>query len=161
VSLTVATRRSWEVSSELHADPGLGVLGNQGAGIATADLDGSGQPDLLVLRVDAPAGTNRGLYRVGRNLDAAGTPTGGWSGWLEVPEWESWENQGAGIAVADLNGSGRPDLLVLRVDAPDGPTAGSTGLAGIWTSMARRPVGGPGGCRSTGSPGRTRAPGSQ
>ena len=104
--------------------PGWESWENQGAGITVADLDSSGQPDLFVLRVDAPAGANRGLYRVGRNLDAAGTPTGGWTGWLEVPGWESWENQGAGIAVADLDGNGRPDLLVLRVDAPDGANRG-------------------------------------
>src|SRR2546423_6983964 len=37
-----------------------------------------------------------------------------------VPDWGSWENQGANVAVADLNHDGTPDLLVLRVDAPPG-----------------------------------------
>ena len=36
-----------------------------------------------------------------------------------VPDWFSWENQGVDVAVADLTGSGRPDVLVLAVD--DGP----------------------------------------
>lgn len=33
-----------------------------------------------------------------------------------VAEWFSYENAGAGIAVADLNGDGFPDLVVLQVD---------------------------------------------
>ena len=97
---------------------------NQGAAIAMADLTGSGRPDLLVLQVDSREGANRGLYRVGRSLDATGGVTGDWGDWLEVPEWESWENQGAAIAMADLTGSGRQDLVVLRVDSPDGLNAG-------------------------------------
>src|SRR4051812_35393691 len=38
---------------------------------------------------------------------------------VAVPDWFSGQNQGADTAVADLTGSGRPDLLVLMVD--DGP----------------------------------------
>ena len=50
---------------------------NQGAGVALADLTGAGGRDLLVLMVDSPPGQNRGLYRVGKNLAADGTATGG------------------------------------------------------------------------------------
>jgi FG-GAP repeat len=39
---------------------------------------------------------------------------------LAIPDWFSDENAGAGIAVADLNGDGFPDLVVLRVDDPPG-----------------------------------------
>ena len=87
----------------------------QGAGIALADLNGNGSPDLIVLMVDNAAQLNRGVYRVGHDLDAAGNVTGGWSDWHDVP-WFSWENQGAGIAVADLSGNGRPDIVVMAVD---------------------------------------------
>jgi hypothetical protein len=41
-----------------------------------------------------------------------------------VPDWLSWENQDTGIAVTDLDGDGRPDLIVLRVDAPVGKNEG-------------------------------------
>ena len=62
--------------------------------MAVADISGNGQPDLLVLRVDAvPNGPNAGWYRIGWNVDAAGQVTG-WSPWLPVPDWFPWLNAG-------------------------------------------------------------------
>jgi hypothetical protein len=93
---------------------------NQGADTAVADVTGSGRPDLVVMMVDGPQ-LNRCVYRVGRDLDGGGVVTGGWTPWIDVPDWFSWENQGAGIDVADLTGSGRrPDLVVFAVDNPPG-----------------------------------------
>lgn len=48
---------------------------------------------------------------------------------IAVPDWGSWENQGGGVAVADLTGDGRPDLLVLQVDSPEGANRGLYGWA--------------------------------
>jgi hypothetical protein len=93
---------------------------NQGAGVAVADVTGNGKLDLVVFMVDNPPGQNRGLYRIGRDLDAGGAVTGGWTPWIDVPDWFSWENQGAGIALADVNGNGKQDLVVLMVDNPPG-----------------------------------------
>src|SRR6266540_3247200 len=93
---------------------------NQGADTAVADLTGSGRPDLVVFMVDNGPQANRGLYRMGRDLDQNGAVIGGWTPWIDVPDWFSWDNQGAGIDVADLSGSGRPDLVVLAVDSPPG-----------------------------------------
>jgi hypothetical protein len=93
---------------------------NQGAGIAVADITGTGKRDLVVLMVDNPPGQNQALYRVGSDLDSAGTVTGGWSPWMPIPDWFSWENQGAGIAMGDLNGNGKQDLVVMMVDNPPG-----------------------------------------
>jgi Domain of unknown function (DUF1929) len=97
---------------------------NQGAGVALADLSGGGPRDLVVLTVDNPAGQNRGLYRVGKSIAADGTAAGGWTGWTDVPDWFSFENQGADVAVADLDGDGRPELIVFMIDNPAGQNQG-------------------------------------
>jgi hypothetical protein len=52
---------------------------NQGAGVAVADLTGNGRPDIVVFTIDNPPGVNRAIYQVGRDLDANGVATGGWS----------------------------------------------------------------------------------
>jgi hypothetical protein len=50
---------------------------NQDCGLAVADIDGDGDPDVLVMVVDDPAGQNTGQYRVGHNFAADGT-VGSW-----------------------------------------------------------------------------------
>ena len=77
-----------------------------------------------------------------------------------VPDWFPWENAGASIAVADVDADGRPDVVLLMVDAPPGRNAAfyrvgralddSGALTGGWS---RR-----GNPSPTGSPTRTRAP---
>jgi len=89
---------------------------NQYGAIALADLDGDGSPELIVLMVDNPPGPNRGVYRIGTRLDANGNVTGAWTPWFDVPDWFSWENQGVGVAVADLSGAGKHDLIVFQID---------------------------------------------
>ncbi|MFD3929577.1 galactose oxidase-like domain-containing protein, partial [Streptomyces sp. NPDC058614] len=93
---------------------------NQGAGIAITDLNANGKPDLIVFTIDNPPGQNRGIYRVGHDLDEQGNITGEWGPWLDIPDWFSWENQGAGIAITDLNANGKPDLIVFTIDNPPG-----------------------------------------
>ncbi|MFD0453401.1 FG-GAP repeat domain-containing protein [Rhodococcus aetherivorans] len=95
---------------------------NQGAGIAVADLGGTGTLDLVVFVVDNPPGQNSGYFRIGRDLAADGTVTGGWTPWIAVPDWYGWENQGADIAIADLDGL--PTLVVFVVDNPPGQNSG-------------------------------------
>src|ERR687896_452273 len=88
---------------------------NQGADVAVADLSGNGGRDLVVLMVDDGPQQNRGLYRIGRGLGADGTVTS-WTPWIDVPDWFSWQNQGAGIAVTDPDAQGRRDLVVFMID---------------------------------------------
>jgi hypothetical protein len=97
---------------------------NQGGGIAVGSLAGDGTQDLAVLMVDSPPGPNQGLYRFGRALDRQGAVTGAWTPWIPVPDWFSHENQGANLALADLDGDGRPELIVAMVDSPEGKNRG-------------------------------------
>ncbi|MEY2932477.1 MAG: hypothetical protein RL033_3226 [Pseudomonadota bacterium] len=97
---------------------------NQGGGVAVADLSGTGKNDLVVIMVDAPQGKNRGLFRVGRNIDGKGVPAGGWTPWIDVPDWFSFENQGAGVALGDVDGNGKQDLFVFMIDNPVGKNQG-------------------------------------
>ncbi len=96
---------------------------NQGAGIAVADLDGDGTPELVVLAVDNPPGQNGGYWTVGWHLDD-GRPSHGWGPWESVPDWRFWEGQDAGLAVAGLGPAGMPHLVVLTVDNPPGANDG-------------------------------------
>jgi hypothetical protein len=97
---------------------------NQGGNIAAADLSGTGKSDLVVFMVDNAAGQNRGVFRIARDLDATGNPLGGWTPWIDVPDWFSSENQGAGIAVGDIDRDGKQDLVVFMIDNPAGQNAG-------------------------------------
>ena len=42
------------------------------------------------------------------------------AGYRPIPNWFAVENQGGGIAVADLSGTGQNDLIAFMVDNPDG-----------------------------------------
>jgi hypothetical protein len=100
--------------------PDWGPWFNEGAGIAVADISGTGRPDLVVFMIDGiPNAANAGYYRIGWDLDTAGQVSN-WSPWMAIPDWFPWANAGADIAVGDVTGDGGLDLVVLMVDAPDG-----------------------------------------
>src|SRR4030095_9833655 len=97
---------------------------NQGAGVAIADLTGGGSQDMVVVAVDNPHGQNRGIYRSGRKRDDSVNVAGGWTPWIDIPDWFSWENQGVGVATFDIDHDGRQDLILFMIDDPPGQNQG-------------------------------------
>ena len=73
------------------------------AGIAIAGRD------LVVFAIEKGA-----HYRVARGLDAEGAVTGGWTAWKRIPDSSGG---GGDIALADLDGDGTPELIVVMAGA--------------------------------------------
>ena len=96
---------------------------NQGAGVALADLDGNGRPEIVIFQIDDPPGENAGFYRVGWNLDTQGRVQDGWGPWVAIDGWRSFEDEGGGFALASI-GAGRPKAVIFHVDNPPQLNAG-------------------------------------
>jgi len=130
---------SW---SEFKEIPGWFGASNQGGGIAIADLNGDGRLEMIVFHIDHPNGGNHGYYRIGWNLDIEGNATD-WSDVHSVPGWFGNENLDGGIAVADFDNNGHPELVVYHIDNPAGNSAGyyrvGWNLDGQWNQNWRQP----------------------
>jgi hypothetical protein len=107
---------SWSGKFQLD---GLGY-DNSGGGLALGDLDGNGQPEMVLMAIDNPAGPNSFWYRIGRNLDQGGNAAS-WTGNIAAPFTVGDLSSGGGAALADLNGNGKPDLVLMDIDSPAGP----------------------------------------
>lgn len=112
--------RHW---SDPRPVPGVGTK-VQGAGIALADIGPEAGPDLVVYHIANPGGPNQGHYRVGWNVHVGGEVSGGWGPSHPIPGGFGAKNQGGDIALADINGSGRPDLVVFHIEGPGAQSHG-------------------------------------
>ena len=54
-----------------------------------------------------------------------------------MPDWFSTDNQGGGIAIADLKGDGTKDLIVFMIDNPPGQNRGVYQV-GQWAGCERQ-----------------------
>ncbi|MEO0388148.1 MAG: hypothetical protein AAF281_11560 [Pseudomonadota bacterium] len=102
--------------SALMEVPGVGHLGD-GAGLAVGQLDNDSRPDAIFMAYDAPSGANEFRFKVALNLDGRGMADR--IGDSIVVPGTGNEGDGAGIALAQLDGDPRPDLILLSYDAPD------------------------------------------
>ena len=71
----------------------------------------------LVLAIDNPAGDNEFRYKVGWDLDSTTGVAASWSSRIDVPGIGD-ATDGGGAALADINGNGRPDLVLMGIDDP-------------------------------------------
>jgi hypothetical protein len=91
-----------------------------GGGAALGDIDGDGCLDLLLMGVDNPSGTNDSYwYTIGRKMDVSGRVKD-WSPTKSIMRTLGVYSQGAGAALADINGNGKLDLVLTDLDNPSG-----------------------------------------
>jgi hypothetical protein len=102
-------------------------LGAGSFGLASGDFDGNGHADLALPIGDlAPGGG--GTVADERIATALGDGAGGFTPLVpEEPKWEADNPYSYGIRSADLNGDGRPDLLL--------PVASDPGEGGVWALL--------------------------
>ena len=66
----------------------------------------------------------RGFYRVGRDFDSDKLEPNSWGEPLPVPGDFGSEQYCTGIALTDLDGNGRPDLIVFYIEHQEGENRG-------------------------------------
>ncbi|MGW8352267.1 hypothetical protein [Streptomyces wedmorensis] len=78
-----------------------------GAAITVADFSGTEKPDLVVLVLEDGPGANSASYRIGWDVDGGSGAPRAWSAPIaaDAGAWYGWDNQGAGVALADLPGT--------------------------------------------------------
>ena len=146
---SIGYKIGWDLSAIGYATSwsGLVTVGglgyeNAGGGAAIADINGNGKPDLLLMAIDNPAGANSFGYKIGWDLNASGSATS-WSGLVTVGGL-GYENAGGGAAIADIDGNGKLDLLLMAIDNPAGTNSfqykigwdlSASGSASRWSGL--------------------------
>ncbi|MEU6578246.1 DUF3892 domain-containing protein [Streptomyces sp. NPDC046805] len=113
----------------------------QAGSCTLADLDGDGNQELLVAYLGGLKGNRRLFLRIGWNISPdTGVARGGWSDSVEIP-WPGRPDDyapvvyGMDIAVADLNGDLRPELVVMLMEQTPSGVRGSYRIG--WNINAR------------------------
>ena len=117
-----------------------------GGGVAIGEIGAGAGPDMVIFHIEDQMSPTQGYYRIAWNLDETGEPTLGWTDVRAVPTIEgTTDAEGGGIALADINGNGVLDLVMLHVDDPSGPNQAyyrvgfdldqDGNVAGGWTEL--------------------------
>ena len=120
--------------------PGVGDIG-QGAGAAITYLDDNPKPDMVLMAYESPlpAGANSFHYKIGWNLDTGGNSRA-WGQSITVEGFGfGLSGHGAGMAITNLDGNVRPDMIVMAYDNGEfnykiGWNLGSGGKALNWSN---------------------------
>ena len=103
--------------------PGWFGSETDGVGAALGDIDEDGKPELVIAWIDDANGENTIYLKIGRDFDANGIVQN-WSVEIPVPGPIGYDSAGLGIALTDLRGNGRPDLVITWVDDRAGENTG-------------------------------------
>jgi hypothetical protein len=118
----------------LTAGPVVGA-GLVGAGVAVTDLDRDGNLELVVFHADGSTARTHGSYRIGWKLDANGV-VDHWSADVAIPYARRFPRApvhlGGSMTLADLDGSGQPDMLVLSAERSVPLMVGTTGVQSLY-----------------------------
>ena len=145
ISASTGEPSSW--SSTQTASGWVGTV-TAGLGAALVNLDATSQLELVLLWVDDPSGANTIYYKIGWNLNTAGTPTS-WSSQIAVPSSDVGSyTAGAAVTFANLDANSRPEMIVCWVDDPSGANTiyykvgwniNTSGNAASWGTKQSKP----------------------
>jgi len=94
--------------------------GTQAGGSANiADIDCNEKPDLVLTRIDSPAGANNFWCYMDWDIDINGNVTS-WSSPKFLGPAVGYVTEGGGTAVGDIYHKGKMDILLMELDNPHG-----------------------------------------
>ncbi len=115
INFTTGIASSW--TSGFFTVPGVGNEGN-GAGVCLFDIDDNGVLDVVFMAYDDPAGGNSFRYKIGWNINTAGVCSS-WGAYTQIAGAGD-KGSGAGVAIADINQNGTPDMVLMACNEQDG-----------------------------------------
>ena len=103
---------SWSAKKSI-----LGSVGSDtgGVGLDIYDLNGNGHPEMFFGWIDNLSGVNKGYYRMGWDLDANGDSDNWWIYPKHLEGAFGTQDSGLGLTLADMDNSGRPELVAAWV----------------------------------------------
>ena len=114
---TGAVSGGWGAVNRVTLDKKFASL-HDGGGVAVGYIDNNGSLDMLVMGIADTAANNEFQYAIGWNLDDQGNAAS-WSNVIEVSGIGS-VTDGGGATIYDIDKNGRPDLVLMGIDNPDG-----------------------------------------